>query len=378
MPRSDRRQESGQVLVLFALSLTALILGTAVVVDGGFAFAQRRSTQNAADFAAMAGARILGMNKIGQPAGTAANVRGAITETLAANNATLASAQYVDTAGVAIRDVFPSGSIPSQAFGIVVEARSEWRPFLLGVVGVIDWAASARATARTTGASLGGAMLPLGIRDTVYNNLEGCPQDDLVSCLDQNLTGGHLEIPGGFGWLSFGIHGNGGKCDWDISLGMKADGGCQQNQVFLQSQIWPEPDSHGCCSEVGNPPGSVDLVSTLTGNEWGDLTHYIGPPSIPVWIPIWDRVENQGANAYYHIVGYGAIIFAASGDGNNEHARWLKGARVETNCTKLLDDGTLKDYSAPWNGTGENPNKYCTAPLGEYTFDATGEVFLVR
>ena len=47
----DRSTQGGQVLALFALGLTTIILGAAIVVDGGYAFAQRRASQNAADFA---------------------------------------------------------------------------------------------------------------------------------------------------------------------------------------------------------------------------------------------------------------------------------------------------------------------------------------
>ncbi len=54
---ADRR--SGQMIVLFALSLIAIVLVVGLVVDGGFAFAQRRTAQNAADFAAIAGTRIV-------------------------------------------------------------------------------------------------------------------------------------------------------------------------------------------------------------------------------------------------------------------------------------------------------------------------------
>ena len=144
-----KSSERGQVLVLFALSLSALVLAAAVVVDGGYAFAQRRETQNAADFAAMAGTRIVGMAKVGEAEGTAANVKAAIAETLAANDAQLAGAQYVDAKGVALGDVASTSLIPTNAFGVVVDARSDWRPFLLGVIGVTDWAASARATAMT-------------------------------------------------------------------------------------------------------------------------------------------------------------------------------------------------------------------------------------
>ena len=62
-------RERGQALTLFTLALTAIVLASAVVIDGGYAYAQRRTSQNAADFAAMAGARIIGSSLTGQPYG---------------------------------------------------------------------------------------------------------------------------------------------------------------------------------------------------------------------------------------------------------------------------------------------------------------------
>jgi hypothetical protein len=50
------REEQGQILVIFALSLTALIAMVGLVLDGSGAFAQRRIEQNSADLAALAGA----------------------------------------------------------------------------------------------------------------------------------------------------------------------------------------------------------------------------------------------------------------------------------------------------------------------------------
>ena len=54
--RSTRSKPAGQVLVLFALSLTALIAVAGLVVDVGGSWAQSRSQQKAADAAALAGA----------------------------------------------------------------------------------------------------------------------------------------------------------------------------------------------------------------------------------------------------------------------------------------------------------------------------------
>jgi len=354
MSRSDRSAEQGQAIALFALVLSVIVLAAAVVVDGGYAFAQRRAAQNAADFAAMAGTRVIGVSLTNQPpgAGTAANVENAITSVLSANGAVLIRARYVSEAGLALGDVAGAGSIPAGTFGVVVDARTDWRPFLLGAIGVTDWAASSTATAVTPGRSVGGGVLPIGIEDDMFDALVQCPLTNLNDCINQNLTSGTLNIPGGFGWLSFGIQGQGGKCDWSSSLGM-IPGGCEGNQPFLDSQIGPPPDSHGCCTEVGLP-GSEDKISTLTGNEWGDLDYYVDN-EIPVWVPVWDHAGGTGINAWYHIVGFGAIIFT----GDNEHAKWLEGAAIDVPC------------ALPGH-------QYCAAPGGSFAIDATGAVQLVR
>lgn len=364
MSASEHSSERGQAIALLAIALTAIVLGTAVVVDGGYAFAQRRQAQNAADFAAIAGTRIVGVSIVGQPAGAgnAANVENAITTTLADNDAQLVSAEYVDYTGAALGSVIDATEIPDDAFGVVVEARSSWQPFLLGIIGISDWVANARATAMTTGRSEGGAVLPIAIKDTTFNALSDCNAAALGSCL-QALTPGTQIGPGSFGWLSFGLQGNGGKCDWQYSLGMVADGGCQVNQPFLQSQIWPEPNSHGCCGPVGEPGPNGETnenkIGALTGNTWADLSHYVDG-QIPVWVPIYTGgLQGNGSKAYYDIVGYGAIVLTGSG---TQHAKWLKGYAVTG--LQCID---------PVTG-----NKYCNAPGGAFKFDATGEVQLRR
>ena len=54
--RRRRRDEGGQILVLFALALIAIVGVIGLVLDGGSAFAQRRDEQNASDLASLAGA----------------------------------------------------------------------------------------------------------------------------------------------------------------------------------------------------------------------------------------------------------------------------------------------------------------------------------
>ena len=351
------RSERGQLLPMFALALVALVLAAGVVVDGGYGYFQRRLTQNAADFAAMAATRIIGQKLTGRPAGagTANNVKGAISKMLDANDAELVGARYVDEEGDLLANVMTASAIPERTFGVVIEARSSWRPFLLGVIDGGDWLVTASATAFTPGRSLGGGMIPIAIKDATYDGLVDCPLLDINECIHDNLTSGHLNIPGGFGWLKFGVN-NGNKCDWGPSLGM-TDGGCQSSKTFLDEEIGPPGDSHGCCTAVGLP-GSSDRIGSLTGNEWGDIGFY-SANQIPVWVPIFDYAAGNGANGYYHIVGFGAIILTD----DNEHAKWLEGAGIADACAE---------------GTEIPGHDYCTAPGGAFTIDVTGEVLLVR
>jgi Flp pilus assembly protein TadG len=53
---SRNRADNGQIIVIFALGLVALIAMVGLVLDGGSTFAQRRGQQNASDLAALAGA----------------------------------------------------------------------------------------------------------------------------------------------------------------------------------------------------------------------------------------------------------------------------------------------------------------------------------
>jgi len=53
---NSNKQQKGQALVLIALGIVALVAITALAIDGGNAFSERRQAQNAADTAALAGA----------------------------------------------------------------------------------------------------------------------------------------------------------------------------------------------------------------------------------------------------------------------------------------------------------------------------------
>ena len=140
------------------------LLLTALVVDGGYAFAQRRTAQNAADLAALAAVK-----QIAAAGATDAQVQSAITTTAAANRATVLfgavnnGPQYFDKTGATALGYVGGGTLPASAVAVKVPTSISFRPFIAGIVGFNSWKASAVATARgvSNAAPPAGALFPV-------------------------------------------------------------------------------------------------------------------------------------------------------------------------------------------------------------------------
>ena len=323
-----RRQPKGQILAVFALSLTVILLAVGLVIDGGNALVQRRSTQNAADLAALAGARIIAswidsdlVN------GTDANARTAIQTTAEANGATVTfgspnGPRYVNEAG-ATTGFVGAGTIPAGTVGVTVPSAHTFTPYFLSIIGTGDWTAGAVATAR--GGYWAGTtytdVFPAAIAEAFFENYPFCSGavGSGPDCMPQKLTPGHLNVPGGFGWLKFGAA---DKCA-GFGLGM-IDDGCDSSKPFLQEQIGPPANSYGCCTAPTGGPAPVDRSGSLTGNKASaDCSYYIDNELV-VTVPVFDTAGGVGANAWYHIVGFAGFQLTDCNGGKDIQGVWRK------------------------------------------------------
>jgi Flp pilus assembly protein TadG len=173
----------GQALVLFALGLTAVVAMVGLIIDGGNAYAQQRSTQNGSDSASEAGATILVRNVMAAAASgptlTAAQLDAAV---LASANQSATShgllpfdpgvagnsaAYYTDilgnlltpagaiTTSTATAAQVGSGSVPScttdcvggRAAGVAAYGYRSFGALIARVIGFTTFTASAKATA---------------------------------------------------------------------------------------------------------------------------------------------------------------------------------------------------------------------------------------
>lgn len=320
-------EQRGQILVLTAAAMGLILFAVGLVIDGGYGLAQRRQAQNASDFAAMAGARIVAQWVGGDNVnGTDANVQAAIANAVDANGGVTPTfgapdgPRYVDEGGTLLTYV-GSGSIPDGAMGVTLQSDRSWQPFFLSYFGIDEWTAAAAATARggfSTAAPPPGSLFPAGISLAFFQTYPSCAGDISADpndpCYPKAMTPGNLNVPGGFGWLKFGCDGYGLGQDETVQ------GECDPDRNFLQEEIGPPSNSFGCCSQVGL--GGLDRIGSLPGNKASaDCSYYIDN-EITVIVPIWDDAGGEGNNAWYHIVGFAGFQITECEGGKNIAGVW--------------------------------------------------------
>jgi len=192
-------RERGQMLVLFALSLVAIVGMVGLVLDSGGAFAQRRAQQNAADVAALAAPNDLIANQ-----GDADWVGTA--EMIAQQNG------YVDAVSGASVQVTcvncPGQALDAAVDGVqvTVNITAPHQNNFASVFGMATWDVSTTATSKTGWANTAHAPGPFIVSEDAFD--EG---GDPIFCTDEtdlcDLAHADDDTPtvwSEFAWTDFG------------------------------------------------------------------------------------------------------------------------------------------------------------------------------
>ncbi|HEX9118880.1 MAG TPA: pilus assembly protein TadG-related protein [Anaerolineae bacterium] len=299
-----RRGESGQSMVMAALSVMAIMGMAALLLDGGMAYAVRRTTQNAADAAAFAGARKAAWGA------SDAEVYAAVQEyALARNNAGSFNAYYLPG-----HEPVGGGTVPAGANGINVVPTTPYQTYLARTMGFDLMTVKASASASFGPISQPSKIQPLA-RFCDQNTLQQCGFE-YGQIYDLWNGGG----PGNFGFLS-----------WDGAV----------NTPYLSSELDPNfvpdyVDPHGQCGQIAIGcwvQGLTGAKASVKGDlkYWQEVGLQNGTPMIVV---IWDQSEGQGSHTNYRIAGFAAFIvtdFKLNGQGyiNGKFIQWITNAPVD-------------------------------------------------
>lgn len=341
--------ERGQILVIVAVGLIAIIAMVAVVIDGGYAWAKQRDTQNAADATAEAGAVVLMQNLAGvSPAKSGTDVNIAVTQAATENGTVVDAAYYTNINGDLIT---PAGAvttnestaavvsggtaIPSGAAGVRARTEQDFNTFLAGVIGFSQLTSREDATAVTgylegiCSAAAGCTMLPITFPVTIYdcngsNNVVPqtpatfWPAPSIITVVPLCSSG-----PGNVGWIDWTPPGGGTSelanailtpsnpaLTWPKWFQVTQTGGPDGIEAEMRTwngQVVQIPLFDATCDRTPSGPGVSDCpVGALGGNGPDQWTHIAAMTSFELCGP---TIPECVAAGYYH----GAYIQGSNG-----------------------------------------------------------------
>ena len=163
--RASDHCEVGQMLVQFSLFFVLLLGFVALAVDVGNAYTERRRMQNAADAAALAGARELCLNQ------SVTTVRAAATTYLVRNG--------MDSGGIAADDILIIGN------RIDVNAHEVVDTLFARLLGIATLNVGAQASAACMGASSACGLWPISFDLDLYKGVQ-CGQSMVIWDADKD------------------------------------------------------------------------------------------------------------------------------------------------------------------------------------------------
>ena len=333
------RSEGGQILVIAALAMLAIIGGVALVLEGGNAYANQRIAQNAADAIAHSGATVLAQ-RLGGTLKHDDDVLAAMQEIADANGMTSYTAFYVNVLGqhvaatgllatneferVAVGSVGEGLPPPPNAQGVQVNAVRNFGTTFGRVLGMTSFDAGADATAvmgRLTGGSFMPMVLPVSPSE--------CSNSGFLQPFDDPTRPAmwYMSNPGA-------NHPDG--TEFVVPL-CKTGGGS-----FMFLDLDPDLD---CGEEVLNPPAiqfdtfPVDVDTDTGGDCQSKVADSIDEADLQgrvVLIPVCDNdcVTGSGNNAKYHIIRIAAFyVDFMSWEGSNPNNHTVEPCEQTTSPT---------------------------------------------
>lgn len=191
------KSQHGQSIVIVAMAMIVLLIFGSFAIDLSFAYYQRRAMQNAADAAALAGARSLGIYQSDPtaPTMTTDDLYLIIQEYAARNKAKYVETYYTGPGGVRLAPITPGSGAPvpkSGPTGVEVIASTDFSSFFSRVIGYELFQARADAAATYGAATAAKYVVPLAIEGG--NITVG----EEVTLYDKNQSTGEADT----GWLA--------------------------------------------------------------------------------------------------------------------------------------------------------------------------------
>ena len=335
---NSRADERGQILVIVGVGLLVFLSMVALVIDGGHAWGQQRTTQNGTDAAAEAGAVRLAENlpwaAAGEPLPNSdEEILAAVAAIAVQNDVEIDSAVYTDFSGNEIGltvGALGSAPPPAAAEGVKVIASKEFATFLAGVMGFDQ------LTARTDATAIAGYIVdepPSGVLPLTFPvTVPYCDgQNDLITSTDAWVAEQQYVLqlcssgPGNVGWL-----------DWTVSGQSEGCNGTGNAELACSITTPNNPEL--------TIPGWYFVAQTgniNSGSVQNALEDWIGRPAT---IPLFDATCNTQPPL--------ATDVCTTGPGNGQNQYYHFKNWITFTIDEVYVSGGAPECGAPNGGTG--------------------------
>jgi Flp pilus assembly protein TadG len=348
MMKDMRNDEQGQIVVIVAFALVVLLLAAGLAIDGGTLLFSRRSMQNAADAAALAGTRELSQAMCDNtPANaTDAAVSAAVDEFSLRNGVSSTDAieatyvrfdNFNDVVQFSPPVYVGQGVVPNGASGVAVTTTITQSTYFMGLVGTDSSHTGAAATAVTGPPFIVGGMRPFGVPLFTIQNMsvgecftlsfkncdEDAPLGDPDACYIYDDAGN--EIGQHRGWMNLGYVWRAPDATaWSRAVDTSPDANDMKGYMCegWNNTLWADCEWNSGC-QTGD---FIHALPGTTSSGIGALFHdcsevFDQQITIPIYdlVPQYDEITtNKPADAgaggyYYHVVGFGAVRIQEDG-----------------------------------------------------------------
>jgi|LSQX01.2.fsa_nt_gb hypothetical protein len=280
--------EKGQSVVLVAAAMVVLLAIAACTIDVGYLFFQKRSLQNVADAAALAGAR----------------------ELIDGNDAKGKAEEYV------LANDLDSDEIEDIDFDdryVTVKLKDNHNLFFASVLGFSNANIAARAKAAVGPIRGMSGLRPVGLNETMWNEAKQNPDKAWLAYFSS-------QGPGTWGYVFF----TSDDKEWkDATIENEMEHG-SLHEIFIGQDIYVNQ---------GNVPGAREPVQDLIDNE------------IVVYVPIvkdWDGDPGGGQGFSVEVIGFAAVQFTFQDKQGSNYI--LKGKFIETVGAGDIDPDAADDF----------------------------------
>ena len=303
----DSDRQKGQSLILVAVALVVLVLFAAIAVDASDGYFYRRTAQNAADAAALAGGRSLAQQaSAGAYDGDAikASMNGLAEQNdIPDTDGTPANAEnnnvvgyYLDQDGNHLTESpigTPGGdALAGESWGVEAVTYITAPTFFGGIIGLDGIPVQASAAVMLQGACAASCVVPISAYKMNFSGIEG-------QCYKVWNGSG----PGNFGWLNW-VRQN--------------EDNCTCSATCTEYNLNPDTCRSGLIS-VGDYIASDSGVSNASGiRDWLDYYRGVWPeihPPVPFTVPVWDEVLGGAAcnpnGQAYRVAGFAKVQLIA-------------------------------------------------------------------